>query len=656
METLESNSYGTSLMGASILQYQEMNQAVAQNEDEKSDEVGSGFDHQRIKSYLLKPGLTLVNPFDPSFTKKRVSSNRRRWTHIFSAWSSKLTTGVDWKSLTIPASLPITTDFFPDQTEFANEYVFNEYNLNPDEITGEINSFNLDDIFIELVSQRLAQGFQIVDLPEFPVKFKNKPSNEFWLSIGRIFHRVALFKSQSLINVTRYSPKTPYPNHNMDYHYRFQAPDNDSYEVSWVKFKTEKLENFNWNHNDYYVITRGDNDFKLKEALKYWRFRMYLIPLTAFAPFTKKIRESDVDNCDIYDFNIDESNLTDGFLKFIEMTLNGLRKKVLEPDNKDVEEHEDIKVLKAKIPFITHCNLPKNTFVSFDAIRVLSREKLEILRNKNLIRHCSGNKNFPVKYGFYLYYICDKNNQNKNKYNGDLDEYQNDWIEIGFKPENVEKSYLNKSVERFKREESKFIYKSVTLDLDPLTKSDRPEWGHIKYQSEFDPDAAFDVILQWSVATGSLVSEIINGWARKSQQQSGLSLIPIPSDPFALPVTPNSDPVRGPIFIELDTSVLNRNSFESFTFDQALFLFRETVARKFGFIPCSTENKNSSANSMFSTHHQYIHCTGNFFLLIPTHLQLKTTGIQGYRRQNNMSKSSSYNFDEENTESKTIQK
>ena len=35
-------------------------------------------------------------------------------------------------------------------------------------------------------------------------------------------------------------------------------PDNDDYEVSWVEFKTEQLENFNWNRMDFYVCTRGD--------------------------------------------------------------------------------------------------------------------------------------------------------------------------------------------------------------------------------------------------------------------------------------------------------------------------------------------------------------------------------------------------------------
>jgi hypothetical protein len=52
--------------------------------------------------------------------------------------------------------------------------------------------------------------------------------------------------------------------------------------------------------------------------------------------------------------------------------------------------------------------------------------------------------------------------------------------------------------------------------------------------------------MQWTVATGSIIAELIHGWARKSQQ-CGFSLIPIPHDPFALPITKNS----GSLFTKL---------------------------------------------------------------------------------------------------------
>ena len=81
--------------------------------------------------------------------------------------------GVDWKSLTIPASLPITTDYFPDPVSLVNEYVVNEYDLVPEEILSDAaadrspldakNSLPTnEEIFTELISQRLAQGFQLI--------------------------------------------------------------------------------------------------------------------------------------------------------------------------------------------------------------------------------------------------------------------------------------------------------------------------------------------------------------------------------------------------------------------------------------------------------------------------------------------------------------
>ena len=59
------------------------------------------------------------------------------------------------------------------------------------------------------------------------------PAAEYWLSIGRIFHRVSLSSDRRIIKVTRYSPRHPYKALTCQYRYRFEAPDNDNYEVSW---------------------------------------------------------------------------------------------------------------------------------------------------------------------------------------------------------------------------------------------------------------------------------------------------------------------------------------------------------------------------------------------------------------------------------------
>lgn len=76
-----------------------------------------------------------------------------------------LTTGVDWKSLTIPACLPITTDYFPDKRSLQNDYLVSDYNLLPDDVNADFaqnraiykEPLSTKEVFRELVSQRLAQ-------------------------------------------------------------------------------------------------------------------------------------------------------------------------------------------------------------------------------------------------------------------------------------------------------------------------------------------------------------------------------------------------------------------------------------------------------------------------------------------------------------------
>lgn len=41
------------------------------------------------------------------------------------------TVGVDWKSLTTPACLPLTTDYFPDRQTLQNDYTEGCYDLLP---------------------------------------------------------------------------------------------------------------------------------------------------------------------------------------------------------------------------------------------------------------------------------------------------------------------------------------------------------------------------------------------------------------------------------------------------------------------------------------------------------------------------------------------
>ena len=88
--------------------------------------------------------------------------------------------------------------------------------------------------------------------------------------------------------------------------------------------------------------------------------------------------------------------------------------------------------------------LPSNTFLSAEAVLWLmehveniSSEKkavaiMEQMLSRNLIRHCSGDTTRKTfMYGFYLYYILDK--ENSSPYQGNMFAFRCDWIEVRLK-------------------------------------------------------------------------------------------------------------------------------------------------------------------------------------------------------------------------------
>ena len=61
------------------------------------------------------------------------------------------------------------------------------------------------------------------------------------------------------------------------------------------------------------------------------------------------------------------------------------------------------------------------------------------------------------------------------------------------------------------------------LDSDDGSKNGRVEWVNIKYHSVYDPEQAFEMVIEWMVATGNSISEIVMGWSRKATS-TGLHL------------------------------------------------------------------------------------------------------------------------------------
>uniref|UniRef100_A0A8C1D7M6 DEP domain containing 5, GATOR1 subcomplex subunit n=1 Tax=Cyprinus carpio carpio TaxID=630221 RepID=A0A8C1D7M6_CYPCA len=372
--------------------------------------VGSAESTLHIRPGGYTPQRALINPFAPSRMPMKLTSNRRRWMHTFpvgpsgeaiqihhqtrqnmaelqvseqrdpartsaellelayheatgrSDYSSPdpmpsfcCTVGVDWKSLTTPACLPLTTDYFPDRQTLQNDYTEGCYDLLPhtdlERRDDESPVMMAHQVFEEFICQRLMQGYQIIVQPNRKQQpaiapplsssplysrglvSRRKPEEEesvYWLSMGRTFHKVCL--KDKIITVTRYLPKYPYESTQIQYSYNLCPPHADAHFLPfWVEFSHERLEEYKWNYLDQYICSAGSEDFSLIDSLKFWRTRFLLLP----AGGARRVADGE-GHWDVYGegmgagrdglFGTGDWSLLDGFIRFLE-GLNRIRRR-----------------------------------------------------------------------------------------------------------------------------------------------------------------------------------------------------------------------------------------------------------------------------------------------------------------------------------------
>uniref|UniRef100_A0A8C2G3Z1 DEP domain containing 5, GATOR1 subcomplex subunit n=1 Tax=Cyprinus carpio TaxID=7962 RepID=A0A8C2G3Z1_CYPCA len=372
--------------------------------------VGSAESTLHIRPGGYTPQRALINPFAPSRMPMKLTSNRRRWMHTFpvgpsgeaiqihhqtrqnmaelqvseqrdpartsaellelayheatgrSDYSSPdpmpsfcCTVGVDWKSLTTPACLPLTTDYFPDRQTLQNDYTEGCYDLLPhtdlERRDDESPVMMAHQVFEEFICQRLMQGYQIIVQPNRKQQpaiapplsssplysrglvSRRKPEEEesvYWLSMGRTFHKVCL--KDKIITVTRYLPKYPYESTQIQYSYNLCPPHADTHFLPfWVEFSHERLEEYKWNYLDQYICSAGSEDFSLIDSLKFWRTRFLLLP----AGGARRVADGE-GHWDVYGEGMGAGrdglsgtgdwSLLDGFIRFLE-GLNRIRRR-----------------------------------------------------------------------------------------------------------------------------------------------------------------------------------------------------------------------------------------------------------------------------------------------------------------------------------------
>lgn len=233
-------------------------------------------------------------------------------------------------------------DFLPDKQTLRQCYEFYAYDLLPEdqvndffqeklfkkeeELNKKEHTHTTERVYIEMICQRLQQGFQLILQPKAEMlSTLDDQSHDkcmYILSIGRIYHELLLRESK--ITITYYHPRHVSIAKNIKYCYRIRTPDNDTYGISWVEFAGERLENYKWNYLDNYICLRADSDYQLIDSLKFWRFRLLVLP--TMHSITKVIIEKYTKceerfDCDLYHVFTSEEKRDHqaAFLKLLEV-------------------------------------------------------------------------------------------------------------------------------------------------------------------------------------------------------------------------------------------------------------------------------------------------------------------------------------------------
>ncbi|KAI8928337.1 hypothetical protein BC831DRAFT_548442 [Entophlyctis helioformis] len=337
---------------------------------------GKSFSHLANRQQILRQNY--VNPCNPIKNVIRASSHIRRWEHIFPkvvmANRDVDVASTNWKSLCTPACLPLTTEFFPSPEELADQYLENTNLLSPAvedaapyQWTAEMQARKLESLLVELISQRLAQGFQLVvstardgtqklpgmpapasltamsalETPRTPDRRQRmsmpqgklgrdamglqhaqvyQPTSTFStakhydLSLGDHVHRLSYdTNSSNNIEIKCYLRKISYDTSSVPYKCAIWPKNMAGYELRSFSFAYPSLENYKWSYLDGLVAGYQD---KMTEALRYWRTRFLLIPAESVSQQSSMIHAAGTGSHDTLD---EEEIRLAGFNRFIDM-------------------------------------------------------------------------------------------------------------------------------------------------------------------------------------------------------------------------------------------------------------------------------------------------------------------------------------------------
>ncbi|KAF0688326.1 Aste57867_20038 [Aphanomyces stellatus] len=216
--------------------------------------------------------------------ESKLTSNRRRWSHIF-PWSSDeaaALVGPNWKSLVNPAVLPLTTDFYPK--DLHQSYTESFYSL----MLLETHERSTHQLLVEMVCQRLASDFQLVEMhatTQHTTDESVRPKRiaaaathrmTYYLSMGHRIHKLIFDDAQQTVDVKCYHKRLKTTNHDpVVYEYSLYDPTTASFHKQLQTFHEFPFPEDNWNTTDNLLCGYVDS---MHDGSKCRRIRFVVVP------------------------------------------------------------------------------------------------------------------------------------------------------------------------------------------------------------------------------------------------------------------------------------------------------------------------------------------------------------------------------------------
>lgn len=418
--------------------------------------------------------------------------------------------------------------------------------------------------------------------------------------------------------------------YNTMYSYYFQVPDAETYEKSATKLRHHGLDKLNWSAFDSAFKNIFDDDL-YSEAMKCFSATF----LVVFHPtdilktkLTEKQTEGKgIEFRDPKEFESPNEAWYSRLTKLL-LLMNKLQYPKQPPDPRDLKDRaQKLKKDDASIKYVMEAfkatpyvglvltnertrdntvKFPPNSFVIYDFALWL-RYNVEGITNHrramNYIRRVEDARYLTVitatsegKYGQDTSLFKPSAHKHKSYYG-----FQLCYVTDPDAPPRTEKVSKFMMVEYkdsiCSEDETECVWQlqgNIDMELAPFS-ADSPlgEWTRITYDHWFYPDTAFRFTMKWVMATGQTVAETVISWFNKASKQ-GMSLYPVPEDPFALAQDTLSNPLRCPIRIQMREGVVAHD-------DEQEFLLK--ILFRFGFIDigCNVKHDFSSPRTESSS-------------------------------------------------------